>query len=470
MADKVTQLEAQIRTMGAYIQQLELQVRDLDKSEDQMYDMAEKMASHKILLSKVPLFMPLTERELLKIASRLRSQTYKDKENIITVGEVGYAMYIVASGAAKAVTDQGVSLKDYETEGFFGELALLNDSPRSATIISIGDTTCLELTRQDFALLKDRCDELMQQYTADYKSHAFKLRVYKQLLQGLKMPLFKSLSDRELLRLAANLRQVEFTDGDHAITQDDMDGHGMYIVETGKAVVSMREVGRIVTLERGDFFGEIALVMDEPRKATVTAEGDATFLELRREDFASFQGEVGEHLREMLAEYKRKTERMKAEQDEARIKNVAATISSQSQDENPVGQLIELWFDQLQLAGIGGEVAANLHSEGVEAVEDLLILAESSDDLVALGIPASSVDLLWSEVENMRKLEGAWLQSQAEQMLEAQRSKEEERNVGPRTALQEAADRRRKLCVKAEIDSDSLTPPSRTAPPRSPTR
>ena len=86
---------------------------------------------------------------------------------------------------------------------------------------------------------------------------------------------------------------------------------------------------------------------------------------------------------------------------------------------------------------------------------------------MALGIPASCVDLLWSEVEKMRKLEDAWLQSQAEQMLEAERSKEEERNVGPRATLQEAADRRRKLCVKAETDSDSLTAPSRTVPPRS---
>ena len=80
--------------------------------------------------------------------------------------------------------------------------------------MAVGDTVCLELLRDDFALLKERCDEMMQQYTADYKSRADKLRAYKLLLQHLKLPLFKSLSEKELLRVAANLHTAKFADGE----------------------------------------------------------------------------------------------------------------------------------------------------------------------------------------------------------------------------------------------------------------
>eukprot|EP01050_Picozoa_sp_SAG11_P023430 SAG11_NODE_4707_length_1797_cov_1.153121_1_plen_82_part_00 len=76
------------------------------------------------------------------------------------------------------------------------------------------------------------------------------------------MPLFKSLNERELLRIAANLKQVEFHDGDHVITENaEDDGAGMYIVETGTAVVQTLDAGVICELVRGDFFGAQTLVI-----------------------------------------------------------------------------------------------------------------------------------------------------------------------------------------------------------------
>jgi CRP-like cAMP-binding protein len=68
--------------------------------------------------------------------------------------------------------------------------------------------------------------------------------------------------------------------------QGDEDGQEMYILETGIAIASIEKIGPVKIYRRGDAFGELALITDAPRQATISVQGAATFLMLRREDFA----------------------------------------------------------------------------------------------------------------------------------------------------------------------------------------
>ena len=111
---KVKELKEQIAAGGSSIDINGRQIR----TADDVFDLAERMATHKNLLAKVPLFMPLTDRELLIIASRLKTHKYTDGSNVITAGEKGYSMYVIESGEAMACTLQGVKLKEYSSGDF----------------------------------------------------------------------------------------------------------------------------------------------------------------------------------------------------------------------------------------------------------------------------------------------------------------------------------------------------------------
>jgi CRP/FNR family transcriptional regulator len=93
------------------------------------------------------------------------------------------------------------------------------------------------------------------------------------LVESLKgVPLFSGVRDKELGRLAKVMRESRFNEGD-AITTEGESGVGFFLIEHGNATVSLR--GEIVrTLGPGDHFGEIALIDEGPRSATVTATTD----------------------------------------------------------------------------------------------------------------------------------------------------------------------------------------------------
>jgi CRP/FNR family cyclic AMP-dependent transcriptional regulator len=87
-----------------------------------------------------------------------------------------------------------------------------------------------------------------------------------------KVPLFARLKPRELERLAKRMSERRWSEGDVVITEGK-GGIGFWVIEDGNATVSVR--GKSVgTLGPGDHFGEIALLDDGPRSATVTAATD----------------------------------------------------------------------------------------------------------------------------------------------------------------------------------------------------
>jgi CRP/FNR family cyclic AMP-dependent transcriptional regulator len=112
-----------------------------------------------------------------------------------------------------------------------------------------------------------------------------------ELVESLKgVPLFAGVRDKELGRLAKVMRESRFNEGE-AITTEGRSGVGFFLIEDGNATVSLR--GEIVrTLGPGDHFGEIALIDEGPRSATVTATTDLRCRGLAAWEFRSF---VQEH-------------------------------------------------------------------------------------------------------------------------------------------------------------------------------
>jgi CRP/FNR family transcriptional regulator, cyclic AMP receptor protein len=105
-----------------------------------------------------------------------------------------------------------------------------------------------------------------------------------------KVPLFSELGDRELERLASHFRERTFPEGS-TVTEEGATGTGFFIVADGNATVSVGGEQK-ATLGTGDYFGEIALVDEGTRSATITAATDLRCFGLTAWEFRPF---VEEH-------------------------------------------------------------------------------------------------------------------------------------------------------------------------------
>jgi MFS family permease len=100
-------------------------------------------------LASVPLFEPLPPTSLEKLARAAAAETVRAGTAVVTEGEPGDAFYVVVDGSLEVGAD-GVPLRALGPGDFFGEIALLRDVPRTATVIATTGSTLLAIRRMDF--------------------------------------------------------------------------------------------------------------------------------------------------------------------------------------------------------------------------------------------------------------------------------------------------------------------------------
>ena len=101
------------------------------------------------MLRKVPLFAGLDDKELLEIARSMRERRFKAGDTVTQEGAGGVGFFVVQEGEA-AVTVGGESKGSVRPGDYFGEIALINESPRTATLTANTDMVCYGMTPWDF--------------------------------------------------------------------------------------------------------------------------------------------------------------------------------------------------------------------------------------------------------------------------------------------------------------------------------
>ena len=105
-------------------------------------------------LVDVPLFRGLRKRQLDTLARIFIERTCASGEVIVPQGRDGYGFFVIVSGAAEAILEHSDGstevVNTFGPTDYFGELALLDNGPRTASVVATDRTECLILPRENF--------------------------------------------------------------------------------------------------------------------------------------------------------------------------------------------------------------------------------------------------------------------------------------------------------------------------------
>jgi CRP/FNR family cyclic AMP-dependent transcriptional regulator len=127
------------------------------------------------LLKRVPIFSDLDGKELERIASSMKQRTFNAGDAVTTEGQSGIGFFVIEEGEAK-VTVGGEERRRLGPGDYFGEVALLNESARTASITAESDLRCYGLTSWEFRPLVETHGsiawKLLQAMSKTYQSPA----------------------------------------------------------------------------------------------------------------------------------------------------------------------------------------------------------------------------------------------------------------------------------------------------------
>ena len=236
-------------------------------------------------VKKVDLFSFLNEEQRRTLINAMFPCEYEDGNVIIRQGDQPDNFYILKNGKCavlKKTGDKEVQVAVLNPGQYFGELALISGSTRSATVVAQGHVDCWAIDQTTYlGLLKD--------------GHLKKRQQYRTLLKN--VPFLKVLQDYEILLVADALQPVNPAKGEVVVKQGDQ-GDEFFIILQGECAVTKKEgdgeekeVGR---LRSGAYFGELALMNDSPRAATVIAGDNCKLVKLDRASFHRLLGPCSE--------------------------------------------------------------------------------------------------------------------------------------------------------------------------------
>ena len=237
------------------------------------------------ILQKHFLFQGLSRVERNEVVSAMCKKNCGSGEILIKQGDKGDFFYVVERGTfdvlvadkGKSGGELGKTVGQIEAGGSFGELALMYSCPRAATIRAKTKCTAWALDRATFRHM------LQASSHKDMEETLVALR---------KVHILHNLTDAQLNKCAEAVRFVEFVRGERIINKGDA-GDVFYIIRSGTVVcsgITSIDGQTSMELSEGDYFGERALLTDEPRAADVTAKGDVSVMVLNRHDFNEILG------------------------------------------------------------------------------------------------------------------------------------------------------------------------------------
>ncbi|KAJ2720594.1 hypothetical protein GGI07_004511 [Coemansia sp. Benny D115] len=241
------------------------------------------------------LFKNMDEDSYRDVIDAMEEKHVDRGQSVIVQGGVGDYFYIVERGTFEIYLRKGLDEPSKVAEvvdgGSFGELALMYNAPRAATVTATSEATLWALDRITFrSLLMERTSR--------------KRRLYERFLET--VPLLKSLEPYERQKIADALESVSYAEND-TIVQQGEPGNDFFLIEQGTVRVYKTDADGVSreypSLTQGDYFGELALLDNQPRQATLIACSRTKCARMSRDAFDRLLGPVINIIRREAVNY-----------------------------------------------------------------------------------------------------------------------------------------------------------------------
>jgi cGMP-dependent protein kinase len=243
------------------------------------------------------LFKSLGLEQQLAIVDEMWIKNIAANETIIKQGDLGDYWYIVESGhfdiyVQKKGSAERLKVAQRERATAFGELALMYNAPRAATVIAT-------VTSAVWVLDRSTARKLLTTVTDQ------KLREYEQFLRGVNS--FQMLLENERSKIAEALEEISYPANHYIVKQGDM-GDSFFILKRGEVVVTKVDIGtgeesEVAHYNPGDSFGERALLTNDVRAANCISLTPVTCLYLNRDAFNLLLGPMEDMFQRRLQGY-----------------------------------------------------------------------------------------------------------------------------------------------------------------------
>ncbi|KAM8930902.1 cAMP-dependent protein kinase type II-alpha regulatory subunit isoform 2-T2 [Pelodytes ibericus] len=246
------------------------------------------------------IFKNLDQEQLSQVLDAMFERRVKPQEHVIDQGDDGDNFYVVERGLYDILVErdgQSRCVGTYDNHGSFGELALMYNTPRAATIAATTEGSLWGLDRVTFRRII-------------LKNNARKRKTFEIFIES--VPILKSLELSERMKIVDVIGEKIYKDGDRIIAQGDK-ADCFYIVGSGEVKIMMKsktktgqESNQEVEITRckvGQYFGELALVNNKPRAASAYAVGDVKCLVMDVQAFERLLGPCMDIMKRNITHY-----------------------------------------------------------------------------------------------------------------------------------------------------------------------
>lgn len=229
------------------------------------------------LIDALPAFDDLPEDVLSDLAGRVRLRILRAGEPVFRQGDRPDAFYVVRSGIVRIEDEDPATgdirvIRTMDRGESFGELGLLGAHRRQATVRAAGEVELFEVDKGTFDRL------LAEEIRAPAFGHTM-----QALVELRELPVFGGLDADHLHAVLEHGGWITAAPGEELVTEGEP-GDAFFAIASGRAEV-VRDGGVADTLLAGSYFGEVALLRDVPRTATVVARTPMRLFRLDREGF-----------------------------------------------------------------------------------------------------------------------------------------------------------------------------------------
>jgi len=288
-ANKGTRASVSAEVYGRFNQKSAFQAKIIPKSEEQKGRIRQR-------LSQAFMFSALDDKEQEIVINAMEEKTFHPEDYVIQQGEAGDHLYVVDSGKLACSKQfsgnpEPTFLKNYQPGESFGELALLYNAPRAATIKAVEDSVLFALDRETFNhIVKDATVKKREEY--------------ETFLSNLE--LLSNMDAYERSKIADAAKRVKVSAGDYVVKEGEK-GDIIYFIEEGEAYATKTstdgEVKEVFQYGPGGYFGELALLKEVPRQASVIARTDLKLVTLDRMSFKRLLGPLEDILQRNTKKY-----------------------------------------------------------------------------------------------------------------------------------------------------------------------